>query len=130
MNRNVYPESAESLWRLTVGPLLWGAHFLLCYWAAAVYCAKLSATLSATDITPLRLAIAVLTVLALAGIVVAGVFGYRRYRSGVGGAAPHDAASDVDRHRFIGFATLLLCGLSSVATLYTALVAVFFTDCR
>jgi len=43
---------------------------------------------------------------------------------------PHDADTPEDRHRFLGFATLLLSGLSAVAVIYTALVVVVFRSCH
>jgi hypothetical protein len=43
---------------------------------------------------------------------------------------PHDHDTPADRHRFLGFATFLLGLLSALATIFTALVAIFFQDCR
>ena len=43
---------------------------------------------------------------------------------------PHDFDTPGDRHRFLGFATVLLAGLSAVATLFAALVVLYFKDCR
>jgi len=42
---------------------------------------------------------------------------------------PHDDDTPEDRHRFLGFATLLLSALSAVAVLYAGLVAVFIRSC-
>lgn len=133
-HNDVYPERNDSLWILTVAPTIWALHFLLCYCSAAIYCAKAAAIDS--DLDPIRIAIAVLSAAALAGIAVTGVFGYRRHRAGtsaefpLAGGLPHDKDDSGDRHRFIGFATLLLCGVSALATVYVALVAVFFENCR
>jgi hypothetical protein len=51
---------------------------------------------------------------------------------GAGGteATTHDLDSAEDRHRFLGFATLLLAGLSAVGVLYAAVAATFFESCR
>ena len=51
---------------------------------------------------------------------------------GAGGTevTTHDLDSPEDRHRFLGFATLLLSGLSGVAVLYAALAAMYFDTCR
>jgi hypothetical protein len=43
---------------------------------------------------------------------------------------PHDFDTPGDRHRFLGFATVLLAGLSAVATLFAAVVVLYFEDCR
>jgi hypothetical protein len=47
-----------------------------------------------------------------------------------GETTPHDADTIQDRRRFLAYATLLLSGLSFVATLFVALPAVFFASCR
>lgn len=119
-------EEKESLWGLVVSPTLWAAHFLLCYLTAAIWCAKRGSDASLAGV---RVAIAIYTVAALAGMTLNGWSGYRRHRFGHG-RLPHDSDSAEDRHRFLGFATLLLALLSGVATLYAALVAVFFWSCH
>lgn len=119
-------EDQESLWLLTVAPLIWCAHFLLTYVTAAIWCEKLAATIG---LDGARMAIAAYTLLALVGIVVAGLRGYRQHSYG-NARRPHDYDTAADRHRFIGFATLLLAGLSAVATLFVALSALVIHDCR
>jgi hypothetical protein len=76
-----------------------------------------------------RAAVAWYTGFALAGITIVGWEGLRRHRHGTE-ATTHDLDSPEDRHRFLGFATLLLAGLSAVAVLYAALAATFFETCR
>lgn len=120
-------EREESLWLLTVSPTVWAAHFLLCYLTAAIWCAKVVGRDG--SLGAVRWAVAVFTVLALAGIVVNGWRGYLRHRHGTA-AVPHDFDTPADRHRFLGFATLLLSGLSAVAVVYVALAAVFIGSCR
>jgi hypothetical protein len=58
-----------------------------------------------------------------------GWIGVRKHRAGAG-APPHDDDTPEDRSRFIGLATLLLAGLSAIATMYSALVAVFLETCQ
>lgn len=120
-------EKNESLWILTVSPTLWAAHFLLSYLTAAVWCAKVAGRDG--SLGTVRVAIAVYTVLALLGIGITGWIGYRRHSFGEG-ETPHDYDTPEDRHRFLGFATLLLSALSAVATLYVALAALFLGTCR
>lgn len=120
-------EERESLWLLTVSPTVWAAHFLLCYLTAAIWCARVVERQAALGAA--RTAIAVFTVLALGGIGFTGWRAYLRHRHGTA-AVPHDFDSPADRHRFLGFATLLLSGLSAVAVLYVALAAVFIGSCR
>lgn len=116
-------ETRESLLMLAVSPTIWAVHFLLSYITAAVWCAKMAAPLG-----PVRIAIAVFTVVALAGIGIAAWRGARHHRYG-GSTLPHDFDTAADRHRFLGFATLLLSGLSAVATIFVALTALFFDTC-
>lgn len=120
-------EENESLWILVASPTLWAAHFLLSYWTAAVWCAKFVGANG--SLWNVRVAIAAYTIVALIGIGVVGWFGYRRHNMGWE-TAPHDFDSRADRYRFLGFATLLLSGLSAVATLYVALTVVFIGSCR
>ena len=124
-----HPERDDSLWMLTIAPTIWAVHFLLSYVSAAVWCAK--AGQAAASIGGIRVAIALFTVVALAGIAAAGVAGYRRHGQGEGfDTTGHDFDSPEGRHRFLGFATVLLAGLSGVATIFTALPAVFIETCR
>ena len=121
------PEKKESLWVLTISPAIWSAHFLLSYATAAVWCAKLAGP--GCPLGGARTAIAVYTAVALAGIGLTGWMGFRRHSYG-DAETPHDFDSPEDRHRFLGFATLLLSALSAVGTLYVALAAVFIGTCH
>jgi hypothetical protein len=121
------PESGESLWMLAAAPALWAAHFLACYITAAVWCAKAGG--AAALLGPVRTLFGVYTIVALAGVALVGRYGWRRHRFDPE-TTSHDFDSPGDRHRFLGFATLLLSGLGAVATLYTASVGLFLGDCR
>ena len=121
------PESRASLWGLIAGPLIWAVHFLLSYVTVAIWCAK--ATAVAAPLDGARIALAVYTGVALAAIVAFGWHAWRRHRWGEA-ELPHDAASAGDRHRFLGFATLLLCGLAFVAVAYMALAMSVIGTCR
>jgi hypothetical protein len=124
-----------SLWLLTIAPTIWAAHLLLCYVTVAIWCAKAAGPGASLD--GVRTAILWYTVVALAGIAVIGWEGLRRHSFpsaalGASGteATTHDLDSPDDRHRFLGFATLLLSGLSTVAVLYAAFAATLFDTCR
>ncbi|KFI22598.1 hypothetical protein [Nitrosococcus oceani] len=121
------PEKNESLWLLIVSPTIWTVHFLLCYLTSAIWCAKVAGRYGSLDNA--RLAIAVYTALALLGIGVTGWHAFRRHRYGTA-TAPHDFDTPEDRHRFLGFAALLLSGLSGISVVYVALVAVFMGTCH
>jgi hypothetical protein len=125
----------DSLWLLTIAPTIWAAHLMLCYLTAAIWCAKFAAPAASLD--GVRRTITWYTAVALIGIAVIGCEGFRRHSYpstalGAGGieATTHDLDSPEDRHRFLGFATLLLSGLSAVAVLYAAFAATFFNTCR
>ena len=124
-----------SLWLLTIAPTIWAAHLLICYITAAIWCAKVVGPGGALG--GIRTAIACYTAVALIGIAVMGWEGLSRHRHpsttlGASGteATTHDLDSVGDRHRFLGFATLLLAGLSAVGVLYAALAATFVETCR
>ena len=121
------PLDKGSLWLLTIAPTIWAAHLLLSYVTGAIWCAKFVGPAGALG--NVRTAIAWYTGVALVGIVAVGVEGFRRHQYGTE-ATTHDLDSPEDRHRFPGFATLLLAGLSAVAVLYAALAATFFETCR
>jgi hypothetical protein len=120
-------EVALELWALTASPALWAVHFLASYGTAAVWCAKVAST--GGSLAAARLAIGVYTVVALAGIALVGWRGVRRHRYGRA-ALPHDDDTPEDRRRFLGYATALLSALSAIATIYSALAAVFIGSCR
>ena len=120
-------EKSWNLWTLTFAPSIWAVHFLASYVTVAIWCAKM-----VDRDGPLggaRGAIAAYTLVALAGIGLTGWHGYRRHRHGTE-TVPHDFDSPESRHRFLGFATLLLAGLSAVATLYTSLAPLFIGSCQ
>lgn len=120
-------ERRESLWMLTVSPTIWAGHFGLCYVTAAIWCAKVPTALA--PLGGVRTAVGVFTAIALLGIAITGWIGYRAHRYGAE-SAPHDDDTPEDRHRFMGYATLLLSGLSAVAVIYAGLVAVFVETCE
>lgn len=123
---HVTHESNQTLWLLVASPTIWSAHFLLSYLTVAIWCAKYAGASGALG--GARIAIAIYTVVALAGIGWVGWIGVVRH-SYEGGAPPHDFDSPADRHRFLGFATLLLSGLSAVATIFVAMAAYFIESC-
>lgn len=112
-----------NLWTLILPPAVWALHFLFCYVAAAIACAK------GGDLGALRPAIAAATALATALILLSGAQAYRHWGFG-SDLPPHDQATDEDRQHFLGLATLLVSALSLVSVAFVALPALFVTDCR
>jgi hypothetical protein len=120
-------EEKQSLLLLTWGPAIWLAYFLLSYAAGALWC---GADVGRDQgMLPARLAIGGAGVAAMLGILVTGRRGWVRFTHGEGERSRDDDTPE-DRHRFLGFATVLLAGLSAVATFYTALTAIFVHNCR
>lgn len=120
-------ERHQMLWLLAASPAIWSVHFMVCYITAAVWCGRIVGP-DGPFLTA-RLAIASYTAVALVAIAVVGAIGYRRHRLG-SAEVPHDDDTPEDRHRFLGFSTFLLSGLSAVAVVYSALAAVFIDTCQ
>lgn len=121
------PREIESLWTLFTAPTIWAAHFLAAYVGAAVYCAKQQYL--PFGFGGVRAFIAIITILALAGILLAGYLAWRQWGFGAEDP-PHSGWSREERNRFQGFATLLLCALSFVAVVFTAMPAFFIAECN
>lgn len=120
-------ETNESLWLLAASPLIWGAHFLASYLTVAIWCAKVAGPDGRLGWT--RLAVSIYTVIALAGIIAIGWVGVRRHTFAPA-HIPHHADLPESRRRFLGLATLLLSGLSAIATIFDALPALFIETCN
>ncbi len=119
-------ESRQTLWLLALSPAIWIAHLLASYLTVAIWCAKAGrdARLGWT-----RGAIGAYTALALGGIALVGWRSFRRHSYGTANAS-HALDTRADRHRFLGFASLLLSGVSAIGVVYVALAAVFMETCR
>jgi hypothetical protein len=120
-------EEHESLWWLAAAPIIWAAHLLLSYCTAAIFCQKLVER--GGPLGAARLAIAGYSVVAVLALIALGVRGYRRHRYGDTTGTRHLDTPE-DRHRFLGFATVLLAGIAAVAVIYQALPAIFIGSCR
>lgn len=116
-----------SLWVMIAAPSVWAAHFLLSYWIAAIWCAKLAAP--AGSLGPVRLAVAGLAVAALAALALLARHAVRRYRGKLFIRGEITEPSESGRARFLGHATLLLCALSAVAVLFDTVPAMVFETC-
>jgi hypothetical protein len=116
-----------SLWVMIAAPTVWAAHFLVCYWVAAVWCAKV--TEGAGPLGPVRWAVAILTVAALALIGALIHRARTRYEGRFLIDEDLTRSTEAERTRFLGHATLLLAGLSAVAVVIDALPVVVFDTC-
>lgn len=120
---------------LITAPTIWALHFLVCYIAASVHCAKAMADARIftgpawPDVTLARIIIAAATIVAMAAIAWSSRQAWRHWGDG-DAEPPYDYATFDDRQQFLGFATILLCGLSFIGVIFVALPAVFIGDCR
>jgi hypothetical protein len=122
----VLPERPRYLVLLAIPPVIWMTHFLLTYVTAAVWCARFAGY--GGSLGRAHVAIAIYSVVALAGLGATAWSGFTRHRYGTE-TPPHDSDTPEDRHRFLGLATMLLAGLSGIATIFVWLSTGFFTRC-
>lgn len=120
----ILPKEVETLWTLFTAPVVWAAHFLVCYVLAATWCAKHGDF----GFGVVQAGIAAATIIAAGMILFSAWLAWRQWGFGTDGP-PHDEPTRHDRRHFQGFATLLLSGLSLVAVLYVALPLFFIRDC-
>jgi hypothetical protein len=125
-DQDVIHESRQNLWLLTVAPCIWAAHFLASYIGASIWCGKMTGWNG--SIEPVRFAIIGFALVALAGIGFTGWRGWLKHSHG-SQPPPHDQDTPEDRHRFLGWATVLLSALSAVATIYVTLSTFFVPGC-
>jgi hypothetical protein len=124
---NSIAEDSQTLWLLTVSPAIWATHFVVSYIAAAVWCGTIAER--SAGLGTLRAVILGTAAVALIGIGMTGLTGWRKHTYG-DADPPYDQDTPEDRHRFLGFATVLLSALSGVATIYVAMSTLFIGSCH
>lgn len=117
----------DNLWSFVAGPTIWAAHFLFCYIAAAIYCAKFA---DRAGFGVLRVVIGLATIAALIGIARAGLQAVDNWRQALNADWVAEADTIDMRRRFIGRGAFLLAGLSGVAIAYVGATVLFVSDCR
>jgi hypothetical protein len=125
----------DSLFTLTVGPMVWAAHFLIVYITAAIACAHGAFDDEVLGIPIVQAIGGVATLTALALVLDGLVLSWRRWRGRPfdGESAPlppHDGADVVSRRRFMAYASVLLSGISLIAIVWQSLPLLFFASCR
>jgi hypothetical protein len=105
-------------------PIIWSTHFTITYIWAAMACGRFARHAAAA----LDVGLAALTALALVPIVVLLIRGFRQlgYRLP---DQPNDDGTVEDRARFMSYMTVLLAGLSAVATLFVGAAAIAVGGC-
>lgn len=123
----IFFEEQSSLWLIALGPTIWAVHFIVCYAATSVVCAKLQGLAEGGWL--LRALIGGTTAVALAGIGWIAWRSWRQWDFMDDGDYVHHRPVTEHRHEFLGHASFLLACLSFVGVLYVALPAVFVTGC-
>lgn len=116
----------EPLWVPVIGPVIWSTHFTVCYIAVALWCGRFAAAFS---VTAFHIVMAGTTAIALAAIAACFLHGFRGHRSRLPDR-PHDEDTPEDRQHFVAFTTMLLAGLSFIATGYAALALWMVPTCH
>jgi hypothetical protein len=118
-------EQNERLWAPVVAPVIWASHFLCCYITAALWCGRFAAAQGSGGLVTL-----IGTYTAIAATLIAACFvrGLRRHGHRLPDV-PNDDDSPEDRRHFLAFTTMLLAGLSLVATLLVGVAAMMFDRC-
>lgn len=117
-----------NLWWLVASPTAWSVHFLATYTTIAIACAKFGTHADTAD--AIRLAIAGYTAVALVLMTWIGKIGYQWHQLASQRHERHADDTTLGRAGFMGFATLLLTGLSMIATIFVALTAWFIGSCQ
>ena len=63
-----FAEETDSLWRITLAPLAWAVHFLLCYGLMAAICAKAPDSAAAVRVGLLAVSVAALALIGWIGL--------------------------------------------------------------
>lgn len=123
--RREFREERESLWRITLAPVTWVAHFVTSYGVAAVICAKAPDLLGAA-----RIGLMLATLLALAVIAWLGWRAWRQWDYRSTGDYTNALGQAEDRHQFLGHAAVLLALISAIGVIYGALPVLLLDTCR
>ncbi|WP_226781664.1 hypothetical protein [Oceaniglobus trochenteri] len=123
--RHEFREEAESLWRITLAPVAWVAHFVTSYGIVALVCAKAPGLLGMT-----RGGLGLATLLALAVIAWLGWRAWRQWDYRTTGDYTNARGEAEDRHQFLGHAAVLLALISAIGVVYGALPVLLLETCR
>lgn len=118
-----FSEEAESLWLISLAPVTWAGHFVLCYASVAIACEKFG------RIGWLWIGLAVATLVALALIAWLGWRAFRQWDVFETGDFSNPEGEAEDRHQFLGHAAFLLAIISFIGVVYTALPILLVEGC-
>lgn len=118
----------DSLIGMVASPLVWVAHFLICYIVVALACAFGFGAEAGGEWGTVRIALVIFS--AGAVLVIAGLtlLAYRRWRQSGGSEPPQDHRQE--RHRFMSMAGLMLSVLSGIAVVYESIPLLMLPLCQ
>lgn len=121
-------EHGTDLWRVVLAPVIWAAHFLVCYIGAAIWCAKLGRD---AGLDPVRWGIAAVT---LAAALAIGLLFRSLWKVGglsvTGDDLIYEHDTPEERHRFLSHIAMMMCVLSLAGILYVSIPAMLVETCR
>lgn len=119
-----FAEEQASLFKITLGPLIWALHFVACYGLVAVTCAK------GWDIDAVRIGLILFSGAALCGIAVIGRSAWRQWNVAETGDFVNRGGRAEDRHHFLGHAAFLLAIISLIGVVFVTLPLVLIGGCQ
>jgi hypothetical protein len=111
----------QRLITLVGAPVIWMAHFVICYIVVSLVCALQLTETRIVGMNPAQFGVAVATLLALLLMGGMAVVQFRKWRDPSG--------PDPELTRFFAANTLLLCGLSALALVWVAFPSVLLPAC-
>jgi hypothetical protein len=125
MSRNVNPRPPDRLWVPVIAPIIWSTHFTISYIWAALACGRFASRTAGS----LDLALILMTAIALVPIGILFVRGFRQLDYQLPDQ-PNDDGTPEDRTKFMSYMTMLLAGLSAIATLFVGIAAFSTGGCQ
>jgi len=123
-DKREFAEEQASLFRITLAPLVWAIHFVVCYGLVAVTCAK------GWDIAAVRTGLLIFSAAALAGIGWVGFAAWRQWNVAETGDFVNRGGRAEDRHHFLGHAAFLLSVISVVGVVFVSLPLIMIGGCQ
>jgi len=125
MSRRPQPHAPDRLWVPLLAPIIWSTHFTISYIWVALACGRFAARAAGS----LDDALIVLTVIALVPIGVLFMRGFRQLGYQLPDQ-PNDDGTPEDRTKFMSYMTILLAGMSAIATLFVGVAAFSMGGCQ